>query len=254
MDIAAFRSFITFLVMGISLAIFRRDALKIRWKDLWIFLGSGILSVVFFNVCYFSCMNYTSLSTAAILLYTAPSFVMVMSFFLFKEKLDKKKLLALLCAFIGCVFVSGGIGGGGISAMGLLTGLGAGLGYALYSIFSRFALQKGYSSYTITTYTFLLAAIGTLPFLNLKELTGNICGMGPWALISALLAIMTTVIPYICYTKGLEGLENTKASILASIEPVVASLVGLLVYQEKMGLMGVLGMALVLLSCFLVSG
>ena len=128
LEVTAFRSFVTAAVMLGVMAVCKPRELAIRWKDLWCFLGTGLMSVIFFNVCYFSCMNQTSLSVAAILLYTAPSFVMVMSFFLFKEKIGRRKLAALLLAFAGCVLVSGGIGGDGITGTGLLTGLGAGLG------------------------------------------------------------------------------------------------------------------------------
>lgn len=250
LEVTAFRSVITCFLMLVGLGIFDRKALRIRWKDVWCFLGTGILSVVFFNVCYFSCMNYTALSTAAILLYTAPAFVMVLSAILFRERITGRKLLALGIAFLGCTLVSGGLGGG-ISPMGLLTGLGAGFGYALYSIFSRFAIQRGYSSYTITVYTFLFAFAGTLPFLDIGHTLGCIRGTPQILLPGVVLAFFTTVVAYLFYTKGLSGMENGRASIIASIEPVVAALVGFFLYQEKMTPMGMVGMALVLAACAL---
>ena len=251
LEVTAFRSVVTSIVMVIFLGIANPKALKIKLKDLWCFIGTGVFSVVFFNVCYFSCMNYTTLSTAAILLYTAPAFVMVMSFFLFKEKFTMRKVLALLVAFAGCVLVSGGFGDSGISTMGLLTGLGAGFGYALYSIFSRFAIKRGYGSYTITVYTFMLAMVGCIPFMkweHLGECIQSSAGVLPFA---GLMAFLTTVAAYILYTKGLEGMENGKASIIASIEPVMASVVGFLLYKESMSPMGIVGMGLVLAACVL---
>lgn len=252
MEVTAFRAFVTTIVMFGGMFLFNRKELRIRLKDLWCFAGAGILSVTFFNVCYFSCMRYTTLSVAAILLYTAPSFVIVMSFFLFKEKLGLQKILALVLAFFGCAMVSGGFFGTGINAVGLFTGLGAGFGYALYSIFSRYALQKGYSSYTITTYTFLFAILGTLPFIkpaHFAECMTKSLGSMPFAVF---MAVITTVVAYLFYTNGLIGLENGKASIIASIEPVMASLVGVVIYGEVLQPAGIFGMILVLLSCFLV--
>ena len=143
-DICFVRSFLTFLVMLVGLLCFNRTALKIRLKDIWCFVGTGALSVAFFNFCYFKTMTLTSLSVAAVFLYTAPAFVMLMSSFLFNEKLTGRKLVALLLAFFGCVFVSGAIGGAGtLSPAGICCGLGAGFGYALYSIFSRYAINRG---------------------------------------------------------------------------------------------------------------
>lgn len=249
MEVAAFRSCLTGLLMLVGTFLLRREDLKIRLKDIWCFVGTGLLSVTFFNVCYFSCMNYTSLSTAAILLYTAPSIVMVLSFFLFKERFSVKKVLAVAMAFVGCVCVSGGFTGMQISTMGLLTGLGAGFGYALYSIFSRYAIQRGYSSFTITTYTFLFSGIGLLflqDWKHIGECLEKSSGVLPF---SAFMVVIVTVLPYICYTKGLAGMENGKASILASVEPVMASMVGFLLYKEGFTALGIAGMILVLGSC-----
>jgi len=248
-EVAAFRAIVTGVLMVVGMGIGNREALKVKWKDLWCFAGTGILSVTFFNVCYFSCMNYTTLSTAAILLYTAPTFVMIMSFFLFKESMTARKGLAVVLAFVGCVLVSGGFGGLSISTMGLLTGLGAGFGYALYSIFSRYALQRGYNSLTITTYTFVFSAIGILPFVNWNHALACTKQVGIGMLFSAFMVIVVTVLPYIFYTKGLQGMENGKASILASVEPVMASLVGFLLYKEAMTPVAIVGMLLVLGSC-----
>jgi drug/metabolite transporter (DMT)-like permease len=253
LEVTAFRSLVTAMLMLAGMAVFKRKELKVKWKDLWCFVGTGILSVAFFNVCYFTCMHYATLSVAAILLYTAPSFVMVFSYFLFKEKIGRRKLIALALAFAGCVLTSGGLGGTKLSTMGLLTGLGAGLGYALYSIFGKFAIQRGYSSYTITTYTFLFALVGTVPFLNLRHFVICIAEAGGTNLFTyAALTFMTTVAAYLLYTAGLRGMENGRASIIASIEPVMASLVGFFLYKEAFSIPGIIGMILVLTSCVLV--
>lgn len=254
LEVTAFRSLVTAGILFIGMFLFNRKELKIRRKDVWCFLGTGLLSVTFFNVCYFTCMNLTTLSVAAILLYTAPSFVIVMSFFLFKEKMNGKKIAALVLAFAGCVLVSGGFTGESLTVMGLLTGLGAGFGYALYSIFGKYAIQRGYSSYTITTYTFLFALLGTLPFLKLQHFAECVMNIGAGNLLFAfVMAVITTVVAYILYTAGLKGLENGKASIVASVEPVMASVVGFLLYKEAMQPMGIAGMILVLISCVLVA-
>ena len=72
MDICFLRGFVTFVVMLVALLVFDRSALKIRVKDIWCFIGTGAFSVSFFNFCYFKTITLTSLSVAAVLLYTAP--------------------------------------------------------------------------------------------------------------------------------------------------------------------------------------
>ena len=85
---------------GIVLLVSDRQAFKIKLKDIWIFFGSGIVSLFVFGVCYFKAMDYMSLSAAAILLYTAPCFVILFSALLFKEKLTGQKLAAMLLSRI----------------------------------------------------------------------------------------------------------------------------------------------------------
>lgn len=255
MNICFLRSLVTFAVMFAGLLIFDRSALKVRLKDIWCFIGTGALSVSFFNFCYFKTIILTSLSVAAVLLYTAPAFVMIMSSFLFNEKMTGKKLTALVIAFAGCVLVSGVVGGGGaLNTKGLLVGLGAGFGYALYSIFSRYALQRGYSSITITFYTFVFATLATIFMADMPSII-NIVEMQPGISIYAVLMILlVTLFPYLCYTKGLSGMENGTASVIASIEPVMATLLGILIYKEEMTFINTLGMVLVLASIVILNG
>jgi len=254
MDICFLRSVITFAVMFAGLLLFDRSALKIRIRDIWCFIGTGALSVSFFNFCYFKTITLTSLSVAAVLLYTAPAFVMIMSFFLFKETMTKRKVIALLIAFTGCVLVSGVINGSGtLNAKGLLVGLGAGFGYALYSIFGRYALQRGYNSITITFYTFVFATVATVFMADVSSII-NIVGTHPQlGVYAAFMILFVTLFPYLCYTKGLSGMENGTASVIASIEPVMATVLGILIYKEKMTFMNAFGMILVLLSIIILN-
>ena len=78
-----------------------------RLRDSWCFIGTGLVSIVFFSYCYFRNVEESSATVAAILMYTSPIFVTLLSAIFFKEKLTKTKLLALLLAIIGCALVSG---------------------------------------------------------------------------------------------------------------------------------------------------
>lgn len=233
MQIVEIRCFLAAMIGVAAVAVYDRRLLKIRLRDIWCFLGTGILSMVFFNVCYFSAIQQMSLSGAAILLYTSPIFVLLFSRILFKERITAKRICCLVLIVCGCALVSGIwkdlslLTGHGISL-----GLGAGLGYALYSIFSRYALERGYHPVTILIYTFGAAAVGGLPFSRPSEIVSALHG-GPsqWGLL-LLYALVTTVLPYFLYTAGLSRLENGRAAMLAALEPVVATLLGALVFRE----------------------
>lgn len=246
-EIVAVRSVVTALLLFLVLFFYNRKMLKICIRDIWCFAGTGILSIVFFNYCYFKAITMTSLSVAAVLLYTAPAIVMILSAVFFHEKITAVKLIALVATFIGCVLVTGLVGSTeSLNAAGILVGLGAGLGYALYSIFSRFALERGYHSLTISFYTFVFASIGVLSLADVQKIYGACVediGMFGFYLVFAL---VSTVIPYILYTLGLTALENSKASIIASVEPVAATVLGIVLFHEKMTVNIVTGIVLVL--------
>lgn len=241
------------LLFALAMLAVDRKAFKIKLKDSWIFLGSGGLSLFVFGACYFKAMDYMSLSAAAILLYTAPCFVMLMSALLFKEKITGRKLIAMAIAFAGICLVSGiGTGGGSIKPIGIVFGLGSGICYALYSIFSRFALNRGYSAFTINFYSSLIGALFAM-IIGGFDFVPCIFASGRNVLFGVGTGFITCFLPYFFYTTGLKGLENGKASIIASIEPVVATIVGALVYHEKLTLMGGAGIVLVLSAIVLLN-
>lgn len=249
MQIVALRAVFTALMMSVVTLICDRRMFKIKIRDFWCFFGTGICSIVFFNFCYFRTITLTSLSAAAVLLYTAPVMVMIMSVFLFKEKLTATKIIAAAVAFAGCVLVTGAVDGSlALNTAGVLTGLGSAFGYALYTIFGEFALKRGYNSITITLYTFIFASIGVLPFANLPDLAGKII-VNPQVMgWGAVLALVVTVLPYLVYTIGLKTVEAGKASVMATIEPVVATLVGVIVFAEPLSASGIIGIVLVAFS------
>ncbi len=246
-DIVFLRAMLTTVFMALILVIKDKSLFKIKMKDIWCFLGTGLLSIVFFNLCYFKEITITSLSVAAILLYTAPAFVMVISAFCFKERLTKLKVLALILSFTGLIFVTGVLGGGErLTVKTLFIGLGAGLGYALYSIFGRYALERGYNSYTISFYTFLFATAATMFFASPLEVASVVTSSLGSVILAIIFVLISTVVPYLVYTIGLKSVENGQASIIASIEPVIATLNGIIWFSEKMTSGVVIGIILVL--------
>lgn len=253
MQVVAVRTFFAAVLYFLWLFFTDRSALKIRARDCIYFVGTGIFSLLFFNWCYFNTIKASSMSVAAVLLYTSPIFVMLMSAILFHESVTSRKLIALLMTFCGCFLVTGllPMGGERISGQTILFGLGAGFGYALYTIFGKYALKK-YSSSTVTFYTFLFATLGALPLsgllrtpevlLNGRVLAGGL-GMG----------VFCCLLPYLLYTNGLQFTQAGKAAILATAEPFVAAALGILLYHEEVTPFKLLGMAAILGSILLLN-
>ena len=246
LEVAQTRITTGLVFVGLYILLFNRSLFRVKWKDMWCFLGTGIVSLLLFSTCYFSALNYTSLAVAAILLYTAPFFVMLMSLLLFKEKMNGKKVFALILAFTGCVLVSGVGGDEKFSWIGILLGLGSGFFYALYSIFGRYAINRGYGAWTMTFYTFLFCSVGCA-FLCDWQVIGTSVQADNSVLLWVLgLGFVTAFLPYVLYSIGLENMESSKASILASVEPVVSALFGVFVFHEALSIWGILGILMVL--------
>ena len=127
---------------------------------------------------------------------------------------------------------------------GVLFGLGAGFLYALYSIFAPFGLRH-YTPFTVVYWTFVFGGLGSLFLLDAGEMR-TVFADGRMILVALGLIVISTVLPYLLYTNGLARVESGKASILASLEPVVASFVGILAFGEPVSLMVFLGLGCIL--------
>ena len=219
-NIVVIRNLGGLVLLTLFFALRDRSVFRMEAKSLPIFFGTGVVSVLFSTLCYFRCQELCSLAVSAILLYTAPAMVVVMSTAVFHEKITKKKVLALVLA------------------------LGAAFFYALYSIFAPFGLRR-YAPFTVVYWTFVFGGIGSLAFLDAGEM-GTVLAERGMALTALGLVVISTVLPYLFYTKGLSKVESGKASIMASLEPVVASFVGILAFGEPMSLMVFLGLGCIL--------
>ena len=249
-NIVVIRNFGGLVLLTLIFALRERSVFHVKAKHLPIFFGTGVVSMVFFTLCYFKCQELCSLAVSAILLYTAPAMVVLMSALVFKEKITGKKLLALALALLGCALVTGVFTGGlSLTMKGLLFGLGAAFFYALYSIFAPFGLRH-YSPLAVVFWTFVFAALGALFVADWGNLM-TVLSVPQNALLAAGLVLLSTVAPYILYTKGLANVESGKASIMASIEPVVGTLVGTLVFGEPISAGVFLGLACILACVYI---
>lgn len=245
-DIVVVRNFGGMVLLGSIFALRDRSVFRVQRAHLKYFFGTGVISVALFTLCYFTCQKLCSLAVASILLYTAPSFVVVLSAIVWHSPVTLKKLAALLLTLMGCALVCGVFSGSmTVTPTGILLGLGAGFFYALYSIFAPCALAH-YSSMTVTVWTFLFAGIASLALVpNSDTLLPALSRPGMPA-TAAGLVVFSTVLPYLFYTKGLSRVEPGKASIMASLEPVVAALVGAAAFGEPVSAAAAVGIACVL--------
>ena len=239
------RNFGTLVVLTAVFAVTRREVFRVKLRHFPIFLGSGLVSILGLSIVYLYCQMECSLAVAGTLLYLAPSFVVVLSAVLWKVPVTRGKVAALVLALIGCALVSGMVGSQvTASPRGLLLGVASGFCYATYTVFAHYGL-KHYDSLTMTYWTFVVAGLASLVFWDMPVMLAVFTDSR--GIAGALgLALVATVLPYLLYTKGLEGVESGKASVIANVEPVVGALVGVFVFGEILSLWVIFGIACVL--------
>ena len=247
-EIVFLRLFSALIILLIGFSIFNREAFKIKLKDLWCFIGTGAVGLLGTSICYFSTIERASLSTACVLMYTAPIFVIGLSALLFKEKITIIKIVSLIVTFGGCILCSYTASGFSVNLPTFFIGIGSGLCYGSYSIFSRFAINKGYNSQTILIYTFIFAFLGSALFVPYSSLMENLSKTTSYILPLLGLGIIATAMPYYLYTFGLKKTENGKASIIACMEIVSALMVGLVLYNEIPSIYNIIGIILVFIA------
>lgn len=230
-------------------------ALRLRLRDLWIFVGCGVFCIIMFQTCYMIAIQESgSYALAAVLLYTSPVFVMIFSAIFFKERITPIKAIGAVMTVVGCSLASGIMQGtGSINLTVLVSGLLSGLGYGLYSIFARVGLNRGYSSIAVTAWSFLFALV---PLLITADYPQIVRGLGANGLESLgmwlMLGIITEALPYALYTEGLTGMETGKAAVTVAIEPIVAIMISA-VCGQTMHWSAWIGAAVVILSIFVLN-
>jgi len=250
-DMAAARSMIAATCFIFILLIVDKEKLRIKLKDVWIFVCMGLFGFILTSVFYITTMNLISLSVASILLYTAPYLVMLQSALIFKEKITINKISALLIAFTGCVMTIG-IDRVEVPIVGIFTGVIAALAYSLYTIFGKFALKK-YSPLTTTVYPAIMASILLIPFFDHGKII-YIASASNENLINLLvLSVLLTAFPSMCYVKGLEKLEPGRASIISFVEIIAAAVVGIVIFSEMLSVTRIFGMALIFIALIILN-
>ena len=251
-SIISSRILIAILLLGLWIAVRYPMNFRIKLKDSWIFVGSGVLGTLGLILCYNFSINELSLSLAAVLIALAPIFVMVFAFFMFHEAITAKKVISIILALVGCVLTSGILENNASmhwSWIGILVGSASAGFYALYSIFSKVGMKKSYPALTITFYSMLAIAVVLLPFTQWDNMAHYIAA-NPLrnTLFMVMHSLCTAVYPYAFYTVALDHMEAGKASILCSCEPVAAMVFGLSFFGEIPTVLSVTGLIIVLLA------
>ena len=254
LTISFLRVVFTVVEMTVVMLIFNRKVFKVSLKHIPILLVSGMIGIVGSSLFYFVAIDLTSLSLAAVLMYTAPTIVMLLSLIIFKEKLTFKKVLCVVVAFLGSMLSCGIFSSqSSFTIKGIAFGCLAGLSYALYSISSSIAIKKNCEPLTITVYSFIFALIPMLAVGDIPQVINSVKQAPEILGISAIQAFLTCLLPYVLYTIGLRFVSPTYASIISTIELVTASAIGFVSFNEKLDIFSILGIILIISSILILN-
>ncbi len=199
----------------------------------------GLAGVSVFYGAYQLAIDAGGASLASVLLYTAPAFVALAAGPLLHERLGARERAGVVATVAGVGLVSLG-GGAGVhaSAAAVGAGLTAGATYALYYVWGKRAFAR-HAPAALYAIAMPVGAVGLAPFVSLGARPAQ-----AWALLAAM-AVLSTYLAYLVYAAGLRHLAATRASVIASIEPVVAATLAALVFGERLAPLAYLGAALV---------
>lgn len=249
--VAALRAGMGGLLLLAGLLLLRRDWLRINRRALRVVVLYGIFGVALFYASYVNAILSVGVAVAAVLLYTAPAWVALIAWRFLGEQLTKRHMAALLMTLIGAALVAQvfTIGAVRLDVIGILWGLLAGLTYGLWSVFNKVGVRHT-NPWTLQCYGMLVGAVVLLAVqpplaLSSAPLTPQ---MVFWLLA---LTLGPTVGASVAYAAGVRTVPVSVASLVATLEPVLAALLAFVVLGETLSAGQLLGGALILLAVWL---
>lgn len=249
MQMTCMRYIIVTVILFVFILYKDRGMFRIDLKGFGIFLILGVVGSILNSVFYFTSMELISLSLAAVLQYVAPFVVILLSVPILKEKLTRTKIMAVVAAFIGCVLCTGVLTAPGeMDLIGILLGALSGVCFAIYTVGSKVAYDKGNSVPTVLFYSSLICCLGLMPFCDLPSaLDLTFSDMNILLLIVGT-GIFVTLLPFMLFNYSLKKIEAGKASIITYVEPIAATIVGFIVYNEGVTIDSVIGIILIFIA------
>jgi DME family drug/metabolite transporter len=250
LEVAFWRAALTWACFGIHAAITHQ--VRLARRDIVPVLAFAVSGVAMFYGSYQLAIKNGGAALASVLLYTAPVWVTIMSRIFFKERITLLKIIAVAMTVVGvaAVSVDGGRMGTGAVSVGVTAigyGLLAGFCYSVYYIFGKYFSGR-YSSPNLFLYMLPVGALCLLPWVTFSPKSP-----AAWMSLGAV-AVISTYGAYFCYYNSLKYLEPSRASVSATLEPVVAAVVAFFWWGEVMGATGYMGSVLIIASVLVMLG
>jgi DME family drug/metabolite transporter len=231
LGVAAIRFIVGALALFVITAFARRPLITTVSLPLYIWIIAGFGQAMY-GATFFAAVHETGVAVGTVVaLGSAPILTGVLSALLFRSLPSRKWMLATAIAIAGMSLIVTSGKDRNISAIGIVYALGAGLGYALFALASKRIVESGVASDKAMARVFGIAAVmlfPTLLFVNTDWIftTGGV-SLGLW------LGVVTVALAYWAYASGLRNLEPRETTMITLAEPVVATILGAAVLDER---------------------
>ncbi len=230
---AALRGSAGGLILLAVLLVLRVD-LRVPRQDWPIFLAYGVVGVALFFICYVTAINLAGVAVAAVLMYTSPAWVALISWRWMGERLERRGLAALGLALAGAALVARvyNFEALRLNAPGMFAGLAAGLTYGLYSVFNKLLVRRN-PPWVVQVYGLLIGAAVLVLIVPARELARGAASPGSIALIVSM-GIIPTLLASLAFAIGVQWIPISIAAIVATWEPAIATLFGYVLFGERL--------------------
>lgn len=221
-----------------------RRAAAALWRSRWGLLA-GVMTALY-QVCFFAGVARAGVALGTLVtIGSGPVFTGLLSWWVLRDRPRRSWAVATSVCVVGLVLLVGSdAGGSGGQPVGLLLALAAGAAYAVYTVGAKHLMDSGHRSDDVMTAAFVLGGLLMLPLLLTQPLAWLAT---PSGLVMALwLGLATTTLAYVMFGRGLRHLSAGPVTTLVLAEPVVATVLGVVVLGERLPAAAWLGAALVL--------
>jgi len=247
----ALRLLISSSTILILIALFKRKFFKIQRSDIPLLLVLGIFATALQRITYFYAIELTTATIAAILFYTYPIFVTLLSSLYTKEKITFSTIFAIIFTFSGVAMVVKIYEVEWIktSFSGIIFGVLSSLLFVFYFLITK-KLRNNYTNWTLILYSegIGLATVTPIICLSYTEITSYPQQL--WLLILTI-AWLPSLTAYLLYSYALKYVESSKGSILSVIEPLSAAILSTAILKENFVTLQIVGIALALIGVIL---
>lgn len=246
-DIAFLRCFCAGVVYLIWVGFTNPKALKVDGKGLLICAGYGMIAYSISFLCYSFSVSRIPVSVATVLMFMSPIWVILISVIVFREKIKLPKIIAVVLCLLGAVLTSNMIGSTvKLDLLGILAGMFNGFGVALQIMIPRY-FSKRLEQDTILVYGFLSAALLLLFLSNPIGIVEGVLAPGGGTILFHIfgVGILCTMVANVSFVKSTKYVNTTTTSILSAIEVVVGCIVGLLIFNEYLSFLQILGAVII---------